>query len=333
MSSTCLMAIAIPALALASAAHASYGGGGAAPRAQKAALSDRLTGIRSQVIGLEQEILDGLHSREQARTNLKRIRALMRLQETERTLGRRRLDELQKTILELELRRSTLKEKVSSHQAGMRRSLRDLGRSLREIPAAATPGELETIDAPRRKVLAGLADRELKEIETLHADIADADQLEAKIQDEQQQLAYLMNDMKEQESVLELNRQLQVDLLRRRHAERASQLENYSKLKRAEAQVERLIVDFNARKELERAVEQERDAAKGMHGAFARLKGHLTLPVAGKVVSSFGRSFDPRSNLHVFKKGIDIDAGAVRQYQPSMPGRSRIPGSCRATAG
>jgi septal ring factor EnvC (AmiA/AmiB activator) len=317
-----------PALAAALAAWLSVSAHASTPPPGRLGLAERLTGIRNQVLTLEQEILDGLRVQKRARANLTKIKVLTRLQEKERELGRARLDELQRTITELELRRATLKEKVGEHQVAIRLRLRALNLALHETPRAARPAESEAIDAPRRKVLAGLVDRELREIETLHADLADADHLETRIQEEQQQLAYLLQDMKEQESVLELNRQLQVDVLTKRHAERVGQLENYRKLKTAESQVERLITDFNARKELEKSMEQEREAMRGlnMNSAFARLKGRLAMPVAGKVVSSFGRAFDPKSNLHVFKKGIDIDAGPGRRVTAVHEGKVAFAG-------
>ena len=39
------------------------------------------------------------------------------------------------------------------------------------------------------------------------------------------------------------------------------------------------------------------------------MKGKLGLPVDGKIVSKFGPSFDMKSSLNIFKKGIDIEAG------------------------
>jgi hypothetical protein len=72
-------------------------------------------------------------------------------------------------------------------------------------------------------------------------DLQDADQLESRIQEERQQLAYLFQDLKEQESLLEFHQKLQEDLLRKRHAERIAQLQNYRKLKSSEAEVESLI--------------------------------------------------------------------------------------------
>jgi len=198
--------------------------------------------------------------------------------------------------------------------------------------------EHEKLEAPRRKVLSNLVDRGLKEIEVLKVDLTDADQLEARIQDERQQLAYLFQDLKERESILELNRQLQADLLRKRHQERASQLENYKRLKSAEAQVEKLISDFNVRRELERAADTERAANRlqltvpktaglTMDGAFTRLRGQLPMPVsAGKILSGFGRVFDQKTKLYIFKKGVDIAAGRKEPVTAISAGRVAFAG-------
>jgi septal ring factor EnvC (AmiA/AmiB activator) len=43
--------------------------------------------------------------------------------------------------------------------------------------------------------------------------------------------------------------------------------------------------------------------------SFLDLKGHLQLPVPGKIVSQFGRLYDPTSRLYIFKKGVDIAPG------------------------
>jgi septal ring factor EnvC (AmiA/AmiB activator) len=285
-------------------------------------LSARLQTIRGQVMKLQEGLLDSLRGQAEARANLKRIRQLITLQKEEHRLGRIRMDELEKTIGELERRRGLLRERISLHKLAIRRSLRDLDRSRNEQPRTPRLWQREELEAPRRKVLANLSARGLREIEALCADLVDADRLEARIQEEHQQLAYLFHDMKEQEGLLELNRQLQADLLRRRHAERVAQLESYRKLKSAESQVETLIRDFNARIELERAVETEKTVSRAMsQGVFARLKGRLPLPADGKVLTGFGRSFDAKSNLYVFRKGVEIGAGAGRPVKAVSAGK------------
>ena len=112
--------------------------------------------------------------------------------------------------------------------------------------------------------------------------------------------------------MLDLNRQLQVDVIQKKFDERLVQLENYRKLKSAEQQVEGMIQDFNARKELQKTVEAERNLKLNdqmAHAEFARLKGKLSLPAEGRIVAQFGRNLDVKTKLYIFKKGLEIDTG------------------------
>ena len=307
----------------------------AAPSGSKKTLADRLRDIRSNVVNLESNLIDSLKTQKRAQASVRKIQKLMALQREERELGKTRLGELEAKVLELEARRGTLAEKIKKQQAQVRHALIAIERSA--VAEGASAGdrvrslhlpEAERLEAPRRKVLANLADRGLKEVEALKVDLADAEELENRIQEEKQQLAYLFQDLKEQESILELNRQLQVDLIKKKHEERVAQLESYRKLKSSEQQVEQLIGQFNARLELERTTEVERLASKSMNqGVFARLKGKLALPVGdGKVVSSFGRVFDPQSRLYIFKKGVDIVAAKNAQVRAISAGRIAFSG-------
>jgi septal ring factor EnvC (AmiA/AmiB activator) len=275
-------------------------------------LVNQLATIREKVSSLELGLVAGSTNRQKTKSQVKKIQKLIQLQRMERDLGHNRMTELENTVVALESRRAHLKERMRTQQKTIRKCLMAIESSHREdfaqqFSALHLP-EREKLEAPRRKVLGNLVDRGLKEIEAMRADLADAAQLEVRIQDEKHQLAYLFQDLKEQESVLELNRQLQVDFLKKKQDERLGQLENYRKLKSAEAQVEHLIHEFNARIELEHSAETERLVSKAMiQGEFYKLKGKLPFPVlGGKVVSAFGRTFDPRSGLYVFKKGVDI---------------------------
>ena len=311
-----------------SVAHASV-----APVAGSGKLVERLGDLRSKILDVQQGLIDGLKTQKQAQANVKKIQLLMKLQQEEKKLGQKRLAELEATVSELESRRDTLRERVKKQQAAVRKFLAAIHHSRTDTPLElAEPSmryyQVEKLEAPRRKLLANMVDRELKDIEALKVDLADSEQLEGRIQEERQQLVYLFQDLNEQESVLELNRQLQVDLLKKKHQERAVQLENYRKLKAAEGQGEHLLTEFNARLELERTVETERAVSKAMmRGVFARQKGQLPLPVvAGRIVSNFGRSFDPRSGLFVFKKGVEISAGKKRPVKAIAAGKIAFSG-------
>ncbi|MEK6705950.1 MAG: peptidoglycan DD-metalloendopeptidase family protein [Bdellovibrionota bacterium] len=283
-------------------------------------LAEQLGALRSRVISIEEELLNGLKNQAQARFNMKKIQVLIKLQKEERILGKKRLVELENTIAELEARTITLGKKIAEHQQSARHFLVAVDRSIRQ---PLTLFNMEKTESPHRRVMVNLADHGIKEIDALRVDLIDSEKLEAQIQEEKQQLVYLLQDLDEQESVLELNRRLQADILAKRHEERVSQLFNYRKLKDAESRVERLISDFNARRELEQAVETEQSTSAAVsHSLFSKLRGKLLMPVKdGRITSSFGGVFDTKSNLYVFKKGIDITVSAKSLVQPVSAGK------------
>jgi septal ring factor EnvC (AmiA/AmiB activator) len=169
----------------------------------------------------------------------------------------------------------------------------------------------EDFIGPKRHVLGHLVENGLKEIAIIRVDLEDALILEGRIQEEKQHLAYLVQDLSEQEMILEFNKELQNDILKKKHELRIAQFESYKKLKETEMQVEQLIGQFNSRKELEKVEEAQRVATISARvGEFQKMKGKLLFPVSkGQVIAGFGKAFDSKSGLYVFKKGIDISTG------------------------
>lgn len=289
-------------------------------------LAERLGSIHDEVMDLEDRLVKSLRNQKQAQDNLKYIEILIKLQHQERDLGKKRSAELESTLSELEARRSTLLERISTHRKAVHRFLvavekasqaesEDIGLSDQISAFPLFPFvEQEKAEAPRRKVLALLVQRGLKEMQVMKIDLNDAENLESQIQDEKQKLAFLFNDLDEREAVLQLNQDLQVNYLRKNQEDRIVQLENYGKLKSAESRVQKLMNDFNARKELNQSLtslpRQENEQAYSnalRQSVFYALKGKLPLPLpGGKILSAFGKTYDPHSRLYIFKKGIDI---------------------------
>jgi septal ring factor EnvC (AmiA/AmiB activator) len=282
-----------------------------------------LDSIRGRVQHLEENLADSLQLNQAAQQNLVSIRALIQLQTKEADLGRQRLEQLEGTVNELEQRKAQLREKIQLEQKLVRESLAAIQRSEFEAPRALNLTEGEALEAPRRKVLGNMAARGLRELEVLQIDLDDARNLETRIAEERRQIEWLFHDLEERRGILELNRSIQADLLKKRQAERLAQLENYRKLKTAETEVSRLIRDFNARRELEKTVENEKQIRKTLASSdFEKWQGKLPSPVPGGVlVSQYGRSFDAASGLQVFKKGVDIRTAALSEVHAVHAGK------------
>ncbi len=311
---------------------------------KEGALADRLSALRERLLQLEGGLIESLQNKKNPKANLKYIQSLLKLQNEERQLAQERLKELEQMVGELELRRGQLQERVQLQRKSLRRQLHTLDRTLREAPARDRgPAvldwlEQERLDAPRRVALSRLSERTIKEIETLKIDIADAAMLEKQLEQEMQQLQSLFQDMQEKESVLKLSRQLQLELLKSRHEASVSRLEKYHEIKNSEANVERMLGDFNARRELEKIQKAPESAAFPVQPGsadqqaaalsdFFRMKGSLPLPVLhSKVVQEFGRGFDPSSKLQVFRKGIELSAPAASEVKAIYSGKVAFAG-------
>lgn len=302
--------------------------GAAIPKTSLAAtspLNDRLSRVRSEVVNLEQALIDSLRKNKQAKNNLGKIQDLIRLQKEERTLGATRIRELEETVRDLESRRGVIRERVKIERDVIRKSLRDLSISAQSLPESKTALQYEKMEQPKSHMIRRMVQQGVREIDALRADLEDADRLEARIGSEKGELEAMIHEMAESEGILELNRQLQIDLIQKNRDDRVSQLENWRKLKTAEAQVSDLIHNFNARMEVQETTRAERAASKAMalmeDSVFARKKGRLPYPVLGKILTRFGKAFDSKSGLTVFKKGVEIASSRSSAVLAISPGK------------
>ncbi len=288
-------------------------------------LSDRLGRVRANVVQLEQGLITALRQNKQAKENLGKIQQLIRLQKEEATLGRTRVHELEETVRDLESRRGVIRERVKIERDAIRQALRNLYAAEGEMPQSRDALDREKIEQPRRQLIGRMVQQGVREIDALRADLEDADRLESRIAAEKAELEATAHELAESEEILELNRQLQIDLIERNRNDRVAQLERWRNLKNAEAQVSGLIGQFNARMELQEATRAERAAHKAMavmaDSVFAKAKGRLPYPVVGSVVGRFGKTFDKGSGLHVFKKGIQIASAASADIRAISPGK------------
>lgn len=298
----------------------------------------RLQELHQRIVQAEQELAVSVRERKTAREQMARLSQLMKLQKQERELSSKRLQELAHAVKELETRKVELASRLEQGRTRVRKELI----AIEKIPTAQsaddsmglyTP-EQEKIEAPKRRLLANWVARGLREIEELKVDLQDSSQLEARISEERQALAALMEDLDEQDSILKVSRELQEKLAhatQREREARIEQIENYRRLKVAQSSVDQLVGDFNARRELERTVETEKREAKLLRemslSPFAAMRGRLGLPVThAHLVGGFGRMWDEKAGLHVFKKGIELSSKAASVVQSVFPGQVAFAG-------
>lgn len=282
---------------------------------------DSLEDIRKKVASTESELLSVDSSGAHSKAVIGKIRQLMKLQKQERAVAVKRMAELKTVINALNDRKNEVHARIEGQGLRLRGYLQELHVLSKMVPTTLLPPESERSESPKREFIANLARQTLREIEELKIDIEDAEQLEAKIHTEEAQLAYLIQDLKEQESVLALNEMVQADLAKRRTSERFEQLKKYSKVKVAQSQIDQMMGNLNVRLELKRAMETEKKLLQAFAGGeFVKLRGKLPFPIQGPIVGAYGRVFDSESRLYVFRKGIEISGGPSREVHSVAAG-------------
>jgi len=295
------------------------------PKKTTTSLNERLTRVRAEVVNMEQSLIESLGKNKEAKENLRKIQDLIHLQKEEGTLGQTRIRELEDTVKELESRRGVIHERVGIERDAIRKALRDLYLADAQMPESPDALAREKYEQPRRQLVRRMVQQGVREVDALRADLEDADRLESRITAERGELEATVHEMAESEGILELNRQLQIDLIQRNRDDRLAQLETWRQLKTAEAQVSDLIGNFNARMEIQETHRAERAASRAMSvmadSPFAKAKGRLPFPIVGEIVGRFGKMFDKASGLNIFKKGIEIASAASSDIRAISPGK------------
>ena len=267
-------------------------------------LTQKLSTTRIERLKVEQNLLDSLKDEKYAKSRLSHVRKLIALQRAEKSFLEMRHQELESVIANFVIKKSALQTKIQKKQISLRSHLKDLMHSGKDTQAEQNPLEKERYESAKTRIVSKLADRAVRDIESLKVDWQDAEALDQKIQKEREELATLLQDFQEQEQTLKLNQKMEAEMIKRHHLQSAQALATYKRLKEREIEVEQLLSQFNAHEELTK-VEEELVVTD-----FARMKGKLALPVNGKLASEYGQGWDDSLQLNVFKKGVEIQVGS-----------------------
>jgi septal ring factor EnvC (AmiA/AmiB activator) len=271
-------------------------------KVKKLVLEDKLEQVRTQRLAIETALLEAEKVKKTTEQQLSRLKTLQKLQHQEKELTEKRIRDLQKYLDELQSRKEEVLKRMDQSKLDLRARFSKVLHSMlyhHDQLIAGDQGEGEK--RMRDHIISELASVELKSLETLKADLLDVEEMESRIEQEKQQIASLMQDISEQESLIVFHRGLRENLTRERHDERLVQLDEYRKLKVSEVEIEKMISQFQEHQKLERAQDERRGTAV----AQIRPKS-LPWPLKGKLVGTYGQHQDPATGLNIFKKGIEI---------------------------
>ena len=267
--------------------------------------------IRKRVMALEQELVDGIHASSQAKSNIKKIQALLKLQKAGTRLRTQAPGRVEPHGSGARVAQSGAGHE--DHRAASRDAQIALrGRKIDSVDPVQTPDQ-ERWEAPAAQSpgrARGPRDERDRSASNRSGGCGSA-RAEHRATKSSSWLTCFMI-WTSSRAFSSSTSSFRPTSSMKRHQERVAQLENYQKLKSAENQVEDLIQNFNSRVELERATETETSGEQGgvtkkSHGLERRspkLRGQLKLPVSGgKILTHYGRAFDSKSGLYRFQEG------------------------------
>jgi septal ring factor EnvC (AmiA/AmiB activator) len=301
----------------------------AAPANPNGAQKQDLQQIQSEVRRLEGGIQNGKQAEASLSTELGKLEKLLKLQALEIQLSGMELEKLEAHVGEMNQRREGLEASINTRKRRLRMALSLLPTLETRSPIARlTDNDAAALDQYRELVGRMLhADKE--DILSLSKVLDEVESLNAKLAEEKERQLAHNEDLKEKAAVLELNEKLKKDLLHRTRAEQVDRLRSYQSAKAAEGELESVLSRFNLAAEVKLQKEAEEIAAapavlkplRHPGSTFASRKGGLVLPIDGKIVSVFGRKYDPKASLYTFHKGVDIQAGAGNSVKAVYAGK------------
>ncbi|NDG83506.1 MAG: hypothetical protein EBX52_00525 [Proteobacteria bacterium] len=292
-------------------------------------LNDRLDAVRSRRLNVEKALIEAEQAKKSTEDQLKRLKALQRLQNQEKELTERRLKKLEGYLGELQERKQTVQKRLEEARNALRQKISKLIHPVLVQNEELIRGEGDAgVRLLKQRILSGVAGQDLKELEGLRVDLQDAEEIESRIEQEKQQISSLMQDVSEQESLIQFHKKIREDLTVERHEEHLRQLEEYRKLKTSETEIERMIGDFQGRQKME-------DEKQKKQPVVTLRPKSLPWPLRGKLVGAYGQRKDPKTGLNIFSKGIEIltiqEGAGVQsvmdgrvQYSGEIPGKGKV---------
>jgi septal ring factor EnvC (AmiA/AmiB activator) len=244
-----------------------------------------LKAVRSQIDKVRAEM---------ARDAGRRDKLTRELEETERTVSsaRSELEKLRRERAEHTARRTELAGLRRAEQAALARDRETLAGQIRAAHMIGQKEPLKLLLNQRDPAEAGrvlmyyqyFGRARASQIAAINAHLAQIDTLDAALAAEEQRLAALEEQQRGQVSKLQSARERRGRALQTLEAESKNRARELERLKQEQGGLEKLV------RELRRALERIDKFPTDSKEAFAKLKGRLAWPVAGRVLASFGQT-------------------------------------------
>ncbi|MDE1942659.1 MAG: peptidoglycan DD-metalloendopeptidase family protein [Betaproteobacteria bacterium] len=283
--------------------------------------------------GSKHEAVDALRKSERAISEINRV--LRKLDQQHQAL--------QSELGRLHQRSSRTQDAIGQGQAALAALLRHRYEQGASEPLSLLLSGKDPDDIARQmEYLEVLARSRAETLQALHNNLQTLAQVTAEREQKLRQLAQVQAEQASQRKRLQAENQERAKLVANLSSKMKKQKRSLQSLKKDEKRLTRLVEDINrmlARREKERRRRREERKQAGEAGGkqppavamidkvpefgydsdgFARMKGHLRLPVAGELMNRFG---SPRSDTGLSWRGLFIRAPEGREVKAVASGR------------
>ncbi len=255
----------------------------------------QLSIIRESIRQIENDLLQTQEIKTGAKSQLGKIQKLIALQKKEIIFSQRRIDDLNRSMQSLSDQKQGLLQKIAEQKISIREKLKELNLVTEDQFMDAEFLEKFDIEHQKERYLEMLSKKELKSIDLLQQSADEALALELRMIEEKGKLDYFIQELKEQNSFLEANEEIQKSILLTNKANRLETLRNLQELRSVEKELNQIMSKL-----------KKETGGVAIRSGLALKKGTLPMPVDGKILNEFGRSYNLKTNLFTFQKGITI---------------------------
>lgn len=261
------------------------------------ALAADLAEVRSQINQLEKELLQTRQSNVSAANQLKKIKKLINLQHKEIQLSKIRVQELEKNLIDLGSQKRDLIVRINTQKSSINQRLKELNK-ITQTENLDTSW-LNNFDSLTQKsyYLSHSLSRDLSQINEMKKNVHAVLGLELKILEEKNKIDFYVQEVSSQIALLSVNEEVQKDIIQNHRKSRLETLAKIQEMKEDENHLEKALQS-----------RAQQDLAETANDSLLNLKGRLTAPLAGNIISGFGKNFNSKTNLLQFQKGISIQA-------------------------
>lgn len=249
-----------------------------------------INSIHTELEKAEIAVLESAQKKDKAVIQVRKMKKLLSLQKKEIQLAKLKVESLKDKINKTSESKKSLESRIANQKLRIHRDLALLYRSSDELTQEAGTlwvGEWETTN-DKSIYLTRLLKKNAGQIQFLKTQSNELESISKREFSEKAELEYYVQELQEKSSLLGQPARMKI-------------------LRESEAELRRVLLT--------------KKSLHALNSSPVEMRGKISQPVEGPILSQFGRSYDPKTSLFTFQKGISIGSKAGSEVKVVAAGK------------